>query len=74
MAIINRRYLAYLLRLWQVSDAGKITWRASLEDPHSGNRQGFVSFEALIDYLQELVLGSQNEEGGEQDRANETGE
>ena len=27
-----KRYLAYLLRLWQVKDGGQLVWRASPED------------------------------------------
>ena len=45
------RYLAYLLRLWQTSDQGKLLWRASLECPGTGQRQGFASLKDLIDFL-----------------------
>ena len=48
-------YLAYLLRIWQFKDAEQLTWRASLEDPHTGERQGFATFEALIDFLLERI-------------------
>jgi len=34
-----RRYLSYLLRLWQASSGGELVWRASLEDPHPGDRR-----------------------------------
>ena len=51
----KRQYLAYLLRIWQVKDAGKLVWRASLEDPHTSVRRGFISVEALIDFLLEQV-------------------
>ncbi|MBI5302038.1 MAG: hypothetical protein HY868_07860 [Chloroflexi bacterium] len=47
------RYLAYMLRLWQVRDNGETTWRASLEDPHSGERRGFASLEMLFAFLRE---------------------
>ncbi len=57
MAITKRRYLAYMLRLWQVKDGGLITWRASLEDPHTGELRGFESLAALIQYLLELAPG-----------------
>ena len=55
MAIIKGRYLAYLLRLWHVKNAGRWIWRASLEDAHTGERQGFVSLEALIAFLWEKM-------------------
>lgn len=53
-------YLAYLLRLWRVNGNGKFqsgtskaVWRASLENPHTGERQGFASLETLVDFLRE---------------------
>jgi hypothetical protein len=55
-------YLSYLLRLWRVSGQGesqsplpKATWRASLEDPHTGERQGFASLDALVEFLWEQI-------------------
>lgn len=45
------RYRAYLLRCWQERsrDPDKpAVWRFSLDDPHTGQRRGFASFEALI--------------------------
>ncbi|UCH60847.1 MAG: hypothetical protein JSV61_05025 [Anaerolineales bacterium] len=72
MAAIKGRYLAYLLRLWQVKDAGKLIWRASLEDSHTGDRQGFPSLEALVTFLLEQVRNRQPE--GEAHQANEGGE
>jgi hypothetical protein len=56
----KRRYLAYLLRLWQegASPGGKALgerplWRASLERPQSGERLGFASLEDLFSFLEE---------------------
>jgi hypothetical protein len=43
-------YLAYLLRLWRVNAAAN-TWRASLEEPHTGEQRAFASLEALFDFL-----------------------
>lgn len=51
-----RGYLAYLLRLWHIKGAGKLGWRASLEDSHSGERLGFPNVEALIDYLTQVIM------------------
>ena len=62
-----RDYLAYLLRLWHIKGAGELGWRASLEDPHSGEMLGFPNVEALIDYLRELVGNLQVEGEGIQD-------
>lgn len=47
------RYLAYMLRLWQVKGEGKLLWRASLEDVRTGERRGFASLEELLTYLRE---------------------
>ncbi len=46
-------YCAYLLRCWQESShvADSQSWRFSLEDPHTGARHGFASFDALMAFL-----------------------
>jgi hypothetical protein len=53
-------YVSYLLRLWRddgsegtASRQPTAPWRGSLENPHTGQRLGFASLEALFDYLQE---------------------
>jgi hypothetical protein len=53
-------YLAFMLRLWQTRQVTgtppievPATWRASVENPHTGERRGFLSLEALFDYLRE---------------------
>ena len=48
----QQRYLSYLLRLWQTSDGTNQIWRASLEIPGTGERQGFASIKDLFDFLQ----------------------
>jgi hypothetical protein len=48
------RYCAYLLRCWQeqsLARLGLAAWRFSLEDPHTGERRAFASFEALVGFL-----------------------
>jgi hypothetical protein len=55
MADTQRRYRAFLLRLWQERSGGQWVWRASLEDPHSNVRQGFADLERLSAYLEELT-------------------
>ena len=49
----QRPYLSYLLRLWQVGSEGEGVWRASLEDPHTGECKGFGSLEDLFEFLRE---------------------
>jgi hypothetical protein len=46
-----RDYAAYLLRLWRETSGESSRWRASLQDPHSGERVGFASLEELFVYL-----------------------
>lgn len=44
-------YLAYMLRLWRGVTGGVSTWRASLEDPATGERRGFADLDQLFGYL-----------------------
>ncbi len=69
----QKRYLAYLLRLWQES-AGDLPggdlpggdlsrgeaplWRASLERPQSDKRQGFASLARLFAFLENETQSS----------------
>jgi hypothetical protein len=52
-----RRYLSYLLRLWQASSGGELAWRASLEDPHTGERCGFACLAELVTFLEKEMKG-----------------
>jgi hypothetical protein len=58
------RYLSFLLRLWRINQNGCEIWRASLENPRTGERRGFVSLEALIMFL------LQKTQDGEEDKQN----
>ncbi|MCA9958256.1 MAG: hypothetical protein R3E31_01700 [Chloroflexota bacterium] len=49
-------YRAYLLRLWRESESAP--WRASLENPHTGERVRFANDEQLFTYLQEQMTSS----------------
>ena len=51
-------YQTYLLRLWYVQVQGKTQWRASIESPHTGERQLFASLEQLFAFVGERC-GSQ---------------
>jgi hypothetical protein len=53
MARDERRYLSYLLRLWQVRVGGELVWRASLESPHTRERWGFADLASLVAFLEE---------------------
>lgn len=52
------RYLAYLVRLWQVDSAERSVWRASIEDPHTGERRGFGTLSQLFEFLRDRVAES----------------
>jgi len=58
----RRRYLSYLLRLWQTDDGETQVWRASLDSPGTRKRQGFASLEELFSFL-EGQTRSQSEQG-----------
>jgi hypothetical protein len=51
--MVERDYVAYLLRLWRVRSDGKTAWRASLESAHTGERQGFTSLDDLFRFLRQ---------------------
>jgi hypothetical protein len=48
----RRRYLSYLLRLWQESGGNPPVWRASLERPHGDDRLNFASLVDLFAFLE----------------------
>jgi hypothetical protein len=54
----KRGYTSYLLRLWPIEDKGRLVWRASLESPHSDERWGFASLDALFAYLRQETVGT----------------
>ncbi len=51
----QRRYISYLLRLWQIRSGGELVWRASLESPHTGERWGFANLADLFTFLEKEV-------------------
>lgn len=57
-------YLAYMLRLWQVRIDGDVAWRASIENPHTGERHGFANLDRLFEFLEEQTLNATECEEG----------
>lgn len=49
----RKRYLSYLLRLWQAASESEVVWRASLQSPNTGERTFFSSLDALFTFLRE---------------------
>jgi hypothetical protein len=47
----QQRERVYLLRLWHVESDGRSIWRASLEDAHTAERQGFADLALLCSFL-----------------------
>jgi hypothetical protein len=47
----QRRYISYLLRLWQTEREGALVWCASLESPATGERRGFAGMADLYAFL-----------------------
>lgn len=47
------RYRAYLLRCWQEvgTHSDQAARRFSIEDPHTGERRGFATWEGLVAFL-----------------------
>ena len=64
-----RRYISYLLRLWQTESDEGLVWRASLESPHSGERAGFTSLACLLAYLKREMSGIERQEASPPDGA-----
>jgi hypothetical protein len=52
----DKKNRVYVLRLWRAEEPDQ-GWRASLEDPHTGERIGFASLECLFAFLMEQVEG-----------------
>lgn len=55
-------YFSYILRLWRVEGEevpvgceGESKFRASLDDPQTGDRVGFANLEALFAYIREVT-------------------
>ena len=59
----RRRYVSYLLRLWQTEHKGALVWRASLESASDsgarigigrpGARRGFATLDELCAFLKQ---------------------
>ena len=51
----ERRYVAFLVRLWSVHHNGELIWRASAENVHTGERHAFADLTGLFDFLRAAV-------------------
>ncbi len=62
MLIVDQppRYCSYLLRCWEERTQHRErprVWRYSLENPHTGERRGFPSIDALLTFLRAETCG-----------------
>lgn len=67
----HRRYLSYMLRMWETCNGESQIWRASLESPGGGERRGFANLQSLMDFLERRTsqLCPQDEQAPDEDRS-----
>ena len=58
-------YFSYLLRLWREGDTAP--WRASLEDPHTGERRNFARVQDLFKAIEEETSKQVDKEASNDD-------
>jgi len=66
----------YLLHLWQERaprPGSPEVWRFSLEDPRTGQRQGFASLEEMMSFLREQLAGEHGSRGRGQGKIGRNG-
>ena len=68
MAKQHRGYLSYLLRMWRTGSEGQAVWRASLENPFTGERKGFANLKDLVTFLQNQTDAQERRELTEDER------
>ncbi len=54
-------YRSYLLRLWCTEPSEPDCWRASLEDPRTGERIGFANPEELFAFLMQQIEANRHQ-------------
>ena len=55
----ERHALAYVLRLWRVTNGEPPIWRVALQDVHTGERRGFAGLAEAVRYLEQQMDGLQ---------------
>jgi len=63
------RYYSYMLRLWLAYSSEEANWRASLEDPRTGETTGFATMRELFGFLVERTGASNPSMTSSADRA-----
>lgn len=65
----SKDYQAFLLRLWR--DHSEHSWRATLEDPHTGRQDAFKSLEGLFGFLRRISEATEAGASQDQDKGGE---
>ena len=63
----KRRYISFLLRLWQAESKGDLVWRASLESSRTEERWGFANLDELLVFLRQQTAGTSGSSAGRGD-------
>jgi hypothetical protein len=63
----GKRYLSYLLRLWQAGSGSEMVWRASLQSPRSRECRGFSTLEDLFEWMHRLTESAASGDGIQED-------
>lgn len=53
-------YHTYLLRVWRAQYSGRWLWRASLENPRTGERLTFATLDELCRYIESGPVPREN--------------
>jgi hypothetical protein len=56
---VERRSLAFVLRLWRATNSGPPVWRAALMDLRTGERRGFPGLAEAVRYLEGQMEGQE---------------
>ncbi len=58
-------YRVFLLRFWR--ETAEAPWRATLEDPHSGEKRSFATPDHVWVFLQDKLVNPMHDEGKNND-------
>lgn len=63
----ERKYRAFLVRLWTVTQNGGFVWRASAQDAHTGGCRAFADLAGLYAFLQEVTESPPGRQPGKEE-------
>ena len=66
----ERKYRAFLVRLWTVTQNGGFVWRASAQDAHTGGCRAFADLAGLYAFLQEVTESPPGRQPGKEEPSN----